>query len=135
MSTLRGRVVLIEDGVLHLHGERGVETARLTAPSEARVGDLVVVDGGRARVLVRGLSADAGARQRRTLDPRRVRAMAIRARVEDGIRGFFRGRGFREVHTPLLVPSPGMEPHIKPFRVEGAGFLHTSPEFAMKQLL
>ena len=68
-------------------------------------------------------------------DPRRRRGLEIRERVEDGIRGFFRARGFREVRTPCLVPCPGMEPHIKPFRVGDAGWLQTSPEFAMKELL
>src|SRR5262249_12694567 len=51
------------------------------------------------------------------------------------IRAFFRGRGFIEVRTPALVPAPGMEPHIVPFEVPGGGWLHTSPEFAMKRLL
>jgi len=71
----------------------------------------------------------------RYADPRRRRGLEIRERVEDGIRGFFRARGFREVRTPCLVPCPGMEPHIKPFRVGSAGWLQTSPEFAMKELL
>lgn len=68
-------------------------------------------------------------------DPRRRRGLEIRELVEDGIRAFFRGRAFREVRTPCLVPCPGMEPHIKPFRVGTAGWLQTSPEFAMKELL
>lgn len=135
MSTARGRLVLNEGEVLRLHSERGVETVALAAPCDARPGDLVVVEDGRARVVVAGRGSDPGARQRRTLDARRLRAMDVRARVEEGIRGFFRGRGFREVHTPALVPSPGMEPHIKPFAVGDAGFLHTSPELAMKRLL
>jgi lysyl-tRNA synthetase class 2 len=135
MPPSRGRVVAIEDDALLLHGEPGLARVALTAPSDARPGDLVVVEEGRAVVVTRGRGADPGARQRRTLDPRRLRAMEIRARVEDGIRGFFRGRGFREVHTNVMVPSPGMEPHIKPFRAGDGAFLHTSPEFAMKRLL
>jgi lysyl-tRNA synthetase class 2 len=50
--------------------------------------------------------------------------------------------GYQEVETPLLVPSPGMEPHIRPLRVfnyknpsSPIAFLPTSPEFAMKRLL
>lgn len=34
----------------------------------------------------------------------------------------------------MIVPSPGGETHIEAFAVDG-GYLHTSPEFAMKKLL
>lgn len=61
------------------------------------------------------------------------------------LRTFFEGEGYEEVDTPLLVPTPGMEPHITAFPVRyepetGVGrprdlFLHTSPEYAMKRLL
>ena len=77
----------------------------------------------------------------RTLDPRRLHAISIREKVERGIREFFLTQGFRETRTPLLVPCPGMEPHIRPFRIESTlpgtqpKFLPTSPEFAMKRLL
>jgi elongation factor P--(R)-beta-lysine ligase len=64
-----------------------------------------------------------------------VRAVEMRRRVERGIREFFEGRGFVETRTPLLVRSPGMEPHIRPYRVDGGAYLPTSPEFAMKRLL
>lgn len=44
--------------------------------------------------------------------------------------------------TPPMVQNPGMETHIHPFRVMSANgnkvhdlYLHTSPEFAMKELL
>ena len=76
-------------------------------------------------------------------DPRRVRAIHVRDQIETGIEEFFRSQGFQKVRTPLLVRSPGMEPHIRPFRVTSSGqpmnsdspFLQTSPEFAMKKLL
>jgi lysyl-tRNA synthetase class 2 len=71
----------------------------------------------------------------RIQDPRRQQAMARRADLEATIRRFFLGEGFIETRTPLLVPSPGMEPHIRPFKVGDSGFLQTSPEFAMKRLL
>lgn len=61
------------------------------------------------------------------------------------LRSFFAKNGYEEVETPLLVPTPGMEPHIDPFSVaylpqtdigqKSELFLHTSPEYAMKRLL
>lgn len=57
-------------------------------------------------------------------------------------RTFFNTSGYLEVETPLLVPHPGMEPHLTPFETTfGDSFrsqslyLHTSPEYAMKRLL
>jgi elongation factor P--(R)-beta-lysine ligase len=71
----------------------------------------------------------------RTLDPRRLHALRIRNEVEGGIRAFFLNQGFLETRTPLLVPCPGMEIHVRPFHLETGAFLPTSPEFAMKRLL
>lgn len=58
------------------------------------------------------------------------------------IRLFFESQGFLDVITPTMVENPGMETHIHPFQVASAHggklhsrFLHTSPEFAMKELL
>ena len=67
----------------------------------------------------------------------------LREPVVDAIRAFFKGKGFREVDTPLFVRSPGMEPYLEVFSTtwqdsRGAsrsGFLTTSPEYAMKKLL
>jgi elongation factor P--(R)-beta-lysine ligase len=61
-----------------------------------------------------------------------------RARIVARVRGFFESRGFLEVETPLLVPSPGLDVHLKAFEVPmGARtrYLSTSPEYQMKRLL
>lgn len=62
-------------------------------------------------------------------DRLRERALILRA-----MRGWFDERGYLEVHTPALVPSPALEEHLEPVRV-GHAYLHTSPEFAMKRVL
>ena len=55
--------------------------------------------------------------------------------IERWIREHFWSLDFEETRTPLLVLSPGMEPHIRPIQVAPGVFLPTSPEFAMKKLL
>src|ERR1035437_2563150 len=55
--------------------------------------------------------------------------------IERWIREFFWSLDYEETRTPLLVMSPGMEPHIRPIEVAPGVFLPTSPEFAMKKLL
>ena len=68
----------------------------------------------------------------------RRRGMMLRA-----IRAFFEARGYLEVETPYLVPTPGEEAHLRPFRTrleqsDGQSddiWLHTSPEFAMKRIV
>ncbi|HSB18984.1 MAG TPA: EF-P lysine aminoacylase EpmA [Anaeromyxobacteraceae bacterium] len=71
-------------------------------------------------------------------------AARARARLAAAVRGHLGARGWLEVETPCLVPSPGMEPHVAAFETrflpEGGGpgqplWLHTSPEYAMKRLL
>lgn len=68
-------------------------------------------------------------------DPRRLHALEVRDLVESTTHAFFKTQGLRQVRTPLLVTSPGMEPHIRPFETTAGAYLPTSPEFAMKQLL
>lgn len=72
---------------------------------------------------------------------RRLRA---RADILKRTRAWFDSRGFLEVETPLLVPSPGTETHLDPVSATlhpspGAPpetrWLITSPEYAMKRLL
>lgn len=55
---------------------------------------------------------------------------------------FFKSHGFTDVLTPPAVQNPGMETHIHPFQLFKARedkltplYLHTSPEFCMKELL
>ncbi len=63
--------------------------------------------------------------------------------MNDAIRSFFDARGLLEVETPILVSSPGLEPHLDPFSTrlrhpdgtEATVYLHTSPEYAMKRLV
>ncbi len=73
------------------------------------------------------------------------RSVAGRQALYGALRRFLAQLGYLEVETPLLVPTPGMEPHITacevPFVPEtDVGqrrtlYLHTSPEYAMKRLL
>lgn len=75
----------------------------------------------------------------------RWRAARGRQALYSALRRFFISRDYLEVETPLLVPAPGMEPHINAFEARfipetdvgrpGTLYLHTSPEYAMKRLL
>ena len=68
-----------------------------------------------------------------------------RARLTAETRAFFTARGYREVETPALVPTPGAEVHLRAFATRyeahlGQGvsrdlWLRTSPELALKRLL
>lgn len=72
-------------------------------------------------------------------------AARARSKMNAALREFFVAQGYLEVETPLLVPTPGLEPHIDPFELQfipqtNVGkrrplYLHTSPEYAMKRLL
>lgn len=57
-----------------------------------------------------------------------------RARILQGIRAFFMGRGCLEVETPQRIPANAPESYIDA-QEAGAWVLHTSPELAMKRLL
>ncbi len=57
-----------------------------------------------------------------------------RAAILRAVRGWFERQGFTEVEPNLVVASPGAETHIDAVTADG-GYLHTSPEFAMKRLL
>ncbi len=64
--------------------------------------------------------------------------LSIRGRVMRAVRDFFDARGFIEVDTPMMVPSPGLDLYIDAFEVANSRpslWLRTSPEFQMKRLL
>ncbi|MBU8897741.1 EF-P lysine aminoacylase GenX [Corallococcus sp. H22C18031201] len=78
-------------------------------------------------------------------NPTQWRAARGRQALYSALRRFFTGQGYLEVDTPLLVPAPGMEPHITVFEAPFVPetdvgrartlYLHSSPEYAMKRLL
>jgi elongation factor P--(R)-beta-lysine ligase len=69
-----------------------------------------------------------------------MKRLLERARACSAARRFFDARGFLEVHTPIMVPSPGLDTHLDAFEVTGGErgaprWLITSPEYQMKRLL
>jgi lysyl-tRNA synthetase class 2 len=69
-----------------------------------------------------------------------MKRLRERARVCADVRRFFDVRGFVEVQTPIMVPSPGLDVHLDAFEVVGGDrgaprWLSTSPEYQMKRLL
>ncbi|OUR93672.1 hypothetical protein A9Q84_19605 [Halobacteriovorax marinus] len=72
----------------------------------------------------------------------RLNKLTMLFKVQQYIRDFFTAEQFLDVLTPPMVENPGMETHIHPFQVRSARdksnlemYLHTSPEFHMKELL
>ncbi len=69
------------------------------------------------------------------------RVLRQRAELLRRLRDFFHARGMLEVETPILSADTVVDRHLDPFCVAvdsagaRAGFLQTSPEFAMKRLL
>jgi lysyl-tRNA synthetase class 2 len=69
-----------------------------------------------------------------------MKRLRERAAVCAGSRRLFDARGFVEVQTPVVVPSPGLDVHLDAFEVTGGDrgaprWLSTSPEYQMKRLL
>ena len=76
-------------------------------------------------------------------DLRMVKLLRDRALFFRGVRNFFDGIGFQELHTPTLVESPGIEKYLEVFSTQYQNFdgstqqffLPTSPEFSLKEAL
>jgi lysyl-tRNA synthetase class 2 len=70
----------------------------------------------------------------------RLETLRLRAQLLGTARAYFARTGALEVETPVLVRSAVTDVHLESLevlRTDGrrAGFLHTSPEYAMKRLL
>ena len=63
------------------------------------------------------------------------RRLAARHRIVAAVRSFFDRRGYLEVATPVLVPSPGIDAYIDALATTDGGYLAPSPELQMKRLL
>jgi len=69
--------------------------------------------------------------------------LELRFAVLKLIRKWFEREGFVEVDAPIIVSGPGQEPNIEPMKLTVqnerdqafTGYLHTSPEYAMKKML
>ncbi len=118
----------------------------LVAGVALRPGDWVVVEGtlGRNGILL-ATRASVATPYRKSghfgspgdefvrLSPRLGR-LALRDQAMRAVRDFFHQRGFIEVETPLLVPSPGLELHLDAVSADDK-FLITSPEYQLKRVL
>lgn len=68
------------------------------------------------------------------LPGRIVENLAMRGKLTAKMRGWFYGRGYVEVETPVRIAAPAPEPNIDCPR-SGGGWLRASPELQMKRLL
>ncbi len=117
-------------------------------PSDIAPGDLVLIDAEFGAERSQALSIEriascpepTGATEfgRRALT-HRGRHLRARALAKRAIRTYLDARGFVEVDTPSVVPSPGLDAHVSSWGGTEIGqrtlFLITSPEFHMKRLL
>jgi elongation factor P--(R)-beta-lysine ligase len=147
--TLAGRVTSAEDGVIVVAD--AFAAARVAGQAPLTAGDLCVLEvriDERRLELVRvverhagappaasaTISAYPGAEASRFIENGVGLNLRDRARALSIVRSFFVARGFLEVETPSLVPSPGLDLHLDAMETSGA-YLITSPEYQMKRLL
>ena len=69
-----------------------------------------------------------------------LETLSVRARMLERVRAHFAATGALEVETPVMVRAGVTDVHLESLEVRRAdgsraGFLHTSPEYAMKRLL
>ncbi|HSS00112.1 MAG TPA: EF-P lysine aminoacylase EpmA [Kofleriaceae bacterium] len=130
MSGPRGRVLAIDGEIAIVRGER--RDVRVVARPSWRPGDLV--DGDAVIRPFGGGDYPGPGTEVARLSRRRLALLEARGAALAAVRRFFAERGFLEVETPLLVPSPGLEIHLDAVAA-GEGYLITSPEYQMKRLL
>ena len=127
---MRGRVLAVDDRTAIVRCA-DVDVRVPDAPAAWQPGDLVDGD---AVVRAFGAPYPPPGSEVARLPRARVEAIRARAAALTKVRAFFAERGFLEVETPLVVPSPGLEIHLDAVPA-GDGYLITSPEYAMKRLL
>jgi lysyl-tRNA synthetase class 2 len=128
----RGRVIACADNQAVVRTD-AFDLTITNPPRGWRAGQLVEIETG---TVVRDFAGDYPDPASEVMRMPRGRIDHLRARANAlaTVRDFFAARGFLEVETPLLVPSPGLEIHLDAVRA-GAGYLITSPEYQMKRLL
>jgi elongation factor P--(R)-beta-lysine ligase len=134
---MAGRVVSTSEGVVVVADALSIRPVHVTGAVSP--GDLVVIDIVGAQM--DGLVGSAihivgkGAVGPET-DRLRARGAFLQKRAEliARVREFFVARGYLEVETPLVVPSPGLDVHLLAVPA-GDRYLITSPEYQMKRLL
>jgi elongation factor P--(R)-beta-lysine ligase len=140
---LAGRVVARNDRTLSVADAFAI--AEVDGACDVTPGDLVVLGVARASGRLRceavverhrpgGGATGLGGDVHRFVTEGVGRMLRARAVLLDVTRDFFRRRGFVEVDTPILVPSPGLDLHLDAVTADG-GWLTTSPEYQMKRLL
>jgi elongation factor P--(R)-beta-lysine ligase len=136
---LAGRIQRDPDGKTYLSDETGA--VRLGSADEVQAGAIVDIKGSYADGVFTAESVtplmSPGTSHASVSDRRAMHQH--RAAVLREIRTFFHQRDYTEVETPLLIRSPGMEPHLRAFETRSELgrqlYLPTSPEYAMKRLL
>jgi lysyl-tRNA synthetase class 2 len=132
VTALESSVIVVSDAFA---------AARVRGEAPVAAGDLVVLEvrseeQGLALVrLVERHPSRPGAEVERFIENGVGLNLRHRARALAIVRSFFGARGFLEVDTPLLVPSPGLDLHLDAVEVKIGGYLITSPEYQMKRLL
>jgi len=154
-----GRIARLDTASLVLCDDSGSAELLLECPSGGvQAGDIVEIafrrDSAKSctasaiRLLAPALRQPWGNPDFRRFTPGLKAALRLRALLIESIRRFFAELDFLEVETPALVPSPGLEPHLRAFAtdyVPEAGnaeaglprrvFLPASPEYHMKRML
>jgi lysyl-tRNA synthetase class 2 len=137
---VRGRVLAADaSGVLVRTAAADVHVAPRAGSEVPRPGDIVErSDDGTGLRVIRAYAGGpypGPTAEVSRLGRTRLANLEARGRVLAALRSFFAARRFLEVETPLVVPSPGLEVHLRAVPVGAERWLITSPEYQMKRLL
>jgi lysyl-tRNA synthetase class 2 len=133
MAASRGRVIAVDGREAIVRCEQF--DLRVTDPPAGwKPGDHVDVDRGSVVRAAGGGDYPGPGTEVMRVPRARLDHLQARARALAKLREVFAARGFLEVETPLLVPSPALEIHLEAVPA-GSGYLITSPEYQMKRLL